>query len=155
MTLTLNGTVETLPAQWMRVATVAEVQEKGSLTVHAGGNVIVLFKFDRDIYAVDNRCPHMGFPLDKGSVHNGILTCHWHHARFDLKSGGTFDLWADDVRNFPVHVIGWLSPKVCWAWGAAKLTRKGRGCPLALGWTTGHATGATAGVSDKPFTLCS
>jgi nitrite reductase/ring-hydroxylating ferredoxin subunit len=105
MTLTLNGTVETLPAQWQRVATIAEIQEKGNLTVHAGGNVIALFKFDREIYAVDNRCPHMGFPLDKGSVHDGILTCHWHHARFDLKSGGTFDLWADDVRNFPVHIV--------------------------------------------------
>ena len=56
------------------------------------------------IYAVDNRCPHMGFPLDRGSVKDCILTCHWHHARFDLASGGTFDPWADDVRVFPVDV---------------------------------------------------
>jgi hypothetical protein len=27
----------------------------------------------------------------------GILTCHWRHARFDLESGCTFDLWADDA----------------------------------------------------------
>jgi hypothetical protein len=26
----------------------------------------------------------MGFPLDRGSVDDGILTCHWHHARFEL-----------------------------------------------------------------------
>jgi len=39
----------------------------------------------------------MGFPLDRGSVEDGILTCHWHHARFDFASGCTFDLWADDV----------------------------------------------------------
>jgi nitrite reductase/ring-hydroxylating ferredoxin subunit len=30
----------------------------------------------------DNRC--LGFPLHRGSVGDGILTCHWHHARFDL-----------------------------------------------------------------------
>ena len=32
------------------------------------------------------------------------LTCHWHHARFDLESGCTFDLWADDVPICPVEV---------------------------------------------------
>ena len=47
----------------------------------------------------------MGFPLDRGSVHDGILTCHWHHARFDLCSGGTFDQWADDVQTYPVQEI--------------------------------------------------
>jgi hypothetical protein len=30
------------------------------------------------IYAMDNRCPHMGFPLDRGSVKDGILTCRVH-----------------------------------------------------------------------------
>jgi hypothetical protein len=48
----------------------------------------------------------MGFPLDRGSVEDGILTCHWHHARFDLASGCTFDLWADDVPSCPVEVRG-------------------------------------------------
>lgn len=46
----------------------------------------------------------MGFPLDRGSVCDGILTCHWHHARFDLTSGGSFDLWADDVPAYAVEV---------------------------------------------------
>ena len=46
----------------------------------------------------------MGFPLSRGSTKDGILTCDWHHARFDLKSGGTFDLWAGDVAAFPVQV---------------------------------------------------
>jgi hypothetical protein len=32
------------------------------------------------------------------------LTCHWHHARFDLESGGTFDQFADEARVFPVEV---------------------------------------------------
>ena len=72
-----------------------------------------MFKRDDEFAAVDNRCPHMGFPLDRGTVKNGILTCHWHHARFDLSSGGTFDPFADDVRSFPVSVeddFVWVNP---------------------------------------------
>jgi len=55
----------------------------------------------------------MGFPLDRGTVKDGILTCHWHHARFDLASGGTFDPFADDVRAFPVSIVDgeiWVNP---------------------------------------------
>ncbi|WOH48435.1 Rieske (2Fe-2S) protein [Bradyrhizobium sp. sBnM-33] len=70
-----------------------------------GGHRPILVVYDRGrIFALDNRCPHMGFPLERGSVEDGILTCHWHHARFDLESGCTFDLWADDVPICPVEV---------------------------------------------------
>ena len=43
-------------------------------------------------------------PCTGAPCKDGILTCHWHHARFDLASGGTFDQFADDVRVFPVEV---------------------------------------------------
>src|SRR5262249_19719996 len=36
----------------------------------------------------------------------GILTCHWHAARFDLGTGGTFDQFADDAQVFPVELRG-------------------------------------------------
>jgi nitrite reductase/ring-hydroxylating ferredoxin subunit len=76
----------------------------GPKVVSGGRHGIVVFPSDGDFYAVDNRCPHMGFPLHQGSVCDGILTCHWHHARFDLASGGTFDPWADDVRAYETVV---------------------------------------------------
>ena len=66
---------------------------------------IVVFYSEGDLHAVDNRCPHMGFPLHRGTIEDGILTCHWHHARFDLKSGCTFDLFADDATVYPVEVV--------------------------------------------------
>src|SRR5215468_5606680 len=81
-----------------------ELKAKGRLVVH-GGHRPILVIYDRGrVFALDNRCPHMGFPLERGSVEDGILTCHWHHARFDLESGCTFDLWADDVPICPVEV---------------------------------------------------
>ncbi len=97
-------TTEVAAGAFQRIASVAEVTETGLHTVQVNGHVIVLVNHEDEIYALDNRCPHMGFPLDRGSVHDGILTCHWHHARFDLCTGGSFDLWADDTPSFPVEV---------------------------------------------------
>ena len=91
-------------SEFVRAASVIEVEKRGCLTVHVAGQTVAIFAHDDHFFAVDNRCPHMGFPLDRGTVGDGILTCHWHHARFDLESGGTFDLWADDVRSFPLEI---------------------------------------------------
>ena len=76
----------------------------GHTVVQEAGQAIALFRHEGEVYAVDNRCPHMGFPLSRGTVEDGILTCHWHHARFELEEGDTFDPWADDVQTFPVDV---------------------------------------------------
>ena len=76
----------------------------GCLSVTVEKHTIAIFLHDSKIYAVDNRCPHMGFPLNKGTIKDGILICHWHHARFDLMNGGTFDQWAGDVTSFPVEI---------------------------------------------------
>jgi aryl-alcohol dehydrogenase-like predicted oxidoreductase len=50
-----------------------------------------------------------GWPSRGGGVATGWRlndnTCHWHHARFDLASGGTFGPFAGDVRTFPVAVV--------------------------------------------------
>jgi nitrite reductase/ring-hydroxylating ferredoxin subunit len=95
---------------WIQAGTVDELRERGSKLIKGG---IVVFYHEDRVHALDNRCPHLGFPLHMGSVCNGILTCHWHHARFDVCSGGTLDPWADDV---PVHDISvndgfiWVNP---------------------------------------------
>jgi len=91
-------------AQLMFAAAEADVHAARVLVVHVDGHTIALVSDRGAVRAVDNRCPHMGFPLHRGSVRDGILTCHWHHARFDLVSGGTFDQWADDLRSYPVEI---------------------------------------------------
>ena len=91
-------------SQLKRAASLQEVEAKGRLVVAVDGHTICLLGEGGRVHAVDNRCPHMGFPMHRGSVSDGILTCHWHHARFDLCTGGTFDQWADELRRFPVEV---------------------------------------------------
>jgi nitrite reductase/ring-hydroxylating ferredoxin subunit len=90
----------------VRAASLADLRAAGRLVVRLDRHTIALFAEGDEVHAVDNRCPHMGFPLHRGSVADGILTCHWHHARFDLCTGGTFDQWADELRRFPVEIDG-------------------------------------------------
>ena len=97
---------DVLTDRFVPAASLTEVREAGRLVVHLDRHTVCLFADGEDVYAVDNRCPHMGFPLHRGTVCDGILTCHWHHARFDLATGGTFDQWADELRRFPVMLDG-------------------------------------------------
>src|SRR5712691_2999917 len=90
----------------VRAASLAELRAAGRLVVHLDRHTLCLFADEQEVYAVDNRCPHMGFPLHRGSVCDGILTCHWHPARFDIATGGTFDQFADELRRFPVSLDG-------------------------------------------------
>src|SRR5205085_11045250 len=106
------------PIGWVRAGAVADLEARG-ITVVSGerhGIAVVAQREDGKlrVHAVDNRCPHMGVPLSRGTVCDGILTCHWHHARFDLASGGTFDPFADDVAVHDVAVVDgevWVDPQ--------------------------------------------
>ncbi|MGZ4693664.1 MAG: Rieske (2Fe-2S) protein [Acidimicrobiales bacterium] len=86
------------------IGTLGELQAAGWLTGKAGERPVCVFWNDGEALAIDDRCPHMGFPLHRGTVESGLVTCHWHNARFDLTTGGTLDPWADDVRPYPVEI---------------------------------------------------
>jgi nitrite reductase/ring-hydroxylating ferredoxin subunit len=90
--------------EFVLAGSLEELKAKGRLVLHGSHRPILVISDRGRVFALDNRCPHMGFPLERGSVEDGILTCHWHHARFDLESGCTFDPWADDVPIFPVEL---------------------------------------------------
>ena len=107
------ATVETERRPRVKVCSLAELESDGFRVVSAEGRTVLVLLDKGNVYALDNRCPHMGFPLHRGTVRDGILTCHWHHAKFDLAGGCTFDPFADDVTSFYVEVREgsvWLDP---------------------------------------------
>ena len=119
---------------FIRAGSLEELKAKGRLVVRGPHRPILIVHDRGRVFALDNRCPHMGFPLDRGSVEDGILTCHWHHARFDLASGCTFDLWADDVPTCPVEVrerrgLGEADLRSCRPGSALAAAARGRPCP--------------------------
>src|SRR5262245_23758349 len=93
-------------AEGTRAGTVTDLRDRGQLRTKVGSLPVVVFWHDDHAYAIEDRCPHLGFPLHQGTVESGLVTCHWHHARFDLVSGCTLDLWADDARGFDVELAG-------------------------------------------------
>jgi nitrite reductase/ring-hydroxylating ferredoxin subunit len=103
----MNGSTVPPPVeQFFSACSLTRIQQERMLTVPGPRCPVLICWHDGEVFALDNRCPHMGFPLSKGTLKDGVLTCHWHHAQFDLRSGCTFDLWADDAPAYEVQIVG-------------------------------------------------
>jgi nitrite reductase/ring-hydroxylating ferredoxin subunit/uncharacterized membrane protein len=51
------------------------------------GVKVMLYRSGDRIYALSNRCNHLGGPLDQGQIHDGIVVCPWHTSTFRLSDG--------------------------------------------------------------------
>ena len=91
-------------SKFIKVADLTDLTEGTPKAVHVDGRSIALFQHQGGIYATDNQCPHMGYPLTRGRVRNGVLTCDWHGWSYDMKGGGCFTGGCDDLDTFPVQV---------------------------------------------------
>lgn len=76
---------------WRRIESrpikVAELGKGESAAVRVGDKPIVFAKVEDKVFAFDDRCPHKGFPLHKGSLDGHTLTCAYHGGKFDIRSG--------------------------------------------------------------------
>ena len=103
---------------FVKVADVAELEQRPFKVVTVDDRHILLLRADGQIRALDSRCPHMGYPLSQGTIKDCVLRCHWHHWRFDLTSGGCFTEGGDDVAVFPSLMIFRL---MRWILGAPRM----------------------------------
>jgi nitrite reductase/ring-hydroxylating ferredoxin subunit len=118
----MAGSDRCAESAWVHVGNLEDLKARGMTVVQSPCGPLLVICEGLRCFAVDNRCPHLGFPLHRGSLSDGILTCHWHHARFDVASGGGFDLWADDLPTAKVQVRGgevWVAAELCYADGEA------------------------------------
>lgn len=72
---------------FIRVTGTDELLEGQMKSFPVNGTKVLLVKTNGSIYAVDNKCPHIGKPLDRGKLDGCVLECAFHHARFDLRTG--------------------------------------------------------------------
>ncbi len=55
-------------------------------------------------FAIDNRCPHEGYPLVRGYVKDCVVTCIWHNFKFDLRDGRCV-MGDEHVRSYPLRIV--------------------------------------------------
>ena len=80
-------------------------QKNKNIVFKAGNKQVLLIGVKDRIFALDNRCPHEGYPLSEGSFNDScVLTCNWHNWKFDLETGEC-TLGGDNVQTYPVHII--------------------------------------------------
>lgn len=48
---------------------------------------LLLIYFENKVYAMSDKCPHLGTSLAKGVIEDDTVTCKAHHAKIDIKTG--------------------------------------------------------------------
>jgi len=92
---------------WVDVCPVDELAQGESKVVYLEGKQVGVFNINGEISALNNRCTHARGPLTDGKIdqENACVTCPWHYAKFDLKTGKVIDGLANvDVNTFEVEI---------------------------------------------------
>jgi nitrite reductase/ring-hydroxylating ferredoxin subunit len=77
---------------WVKVLDQNALPQNARQVVKVGNRAILLLHNADQIYAVDNACPHMKLPLQKGKLtEDNAIVCPWHHSAFDLQTGDVKD----------------------------------------------------------------
>ena len=74
-------------AAYMKVAHAADLPPGQAMAVTVADKRIALFSVDGTVFAIDDTCTHRGGPLSQGELKDGIVTCLWHGAQFNVKDG--------------------------------------------------------------------
>jgi len=74
-------------AKRIKIAETKDVPSGQAAAFTVEGQRIALFNVEGTYYAIADTCSHVGGPLSEGEVQGTKVTCPWHGADFDLKTG--------------------------------------------------------------------
>lgn len=74
--------------------------------IAADGKDILVVNMDGKYYAIDDTCTHAGASLSEGSLSDPTITCGWHGAKFDCKTGklAAFPAKIRDLNSYKVLI---------------------------------------------------
>jgi 3-phenylpropionate/trans-cinnamate dioxygenase ferredoxin component len=94
-------------AEFVKVASANEIAPGTARLVNVKGKEIALFNIEGNFFALENACTHEEGPLAEGDIEGNEVTCPWHGARFDIRTGEVLCAPAyDDAQHYNVRVIG-------------------------------------------------
>ena len=92
-------------AEFIKVAEQDELEEGGLMAVEVDGDPICLARVDGAVYAFTDNCTHISGPLNEGDLEGCVLTCPWHGAQFDVRTGKVLRGPArQDIMTYPVKI---------------------------------------------------
>ncbi len=89
---------------WRYAGTLDDLWEGEVRGVKLGGVDIVLCNVDGELFAYEDRCPHLANPLSDGVLERNVLTCAAHEWEFDARSGQGVNPSAARLKPFPVRL---------------------------------------------------
>lgn len=93
-------------SKWQQTVALERLVDRGQVVYKdkEGRHQLAIFRHNEQCFAVDNRCPHEGYPLSQGTVDDQcVLTCNWHNWKFTLAEGRNL-YGGDGLRTYPVEV---------------------------------------------------
>ncbi|BAT51547.1 Rieske (2Fe-2S) region [Nostoc sp. NIES-3756] len=73
---------------WIKVIAQDELPENGRKVVKVEQRNILLLNHNNQVFAIENSCPHLKLPLQKGKItDDGAIVCPFHRSAFDLATG--------------------------------------------------------------------
>ena len=83
------------------VAPLSALAEGEARAFEVNGEEVVLCRYEGEVCALHGICTHEDLSLDGGEVQDGVLTCPWHGARYDIRTGRVLALPA--IRPLKVY----------------------------------------------------
>ncbi len=94
-------------AEFVRAIRSTELSPGNGTVVELSGARIAIFNVEGTFYAMDDTCTHAGGPLSEGELDGTVVTCPWHGATFEVKTGGVLGPpAANGLRSYEVKVEG-------------------------------------------------
>ncbi len=72
--------------EFVKVATVGEIEPGRAKRVEVGEEPIAVFNLDGEYYAIGDTCSHEEASLSEGDIFGDCVECPLHGAEFDLKT---------------------------------------------------------------------
>ena len=94
-------------SEWIEVGKVADIPRLGARVVETpDGNIGVFRTAEDKVFALRDRCPHLGGPLSQGIVHGEQVSCPLHNWKIELATGSAVAPDEGCAVRYPVKLEG-------------------------------------------------
>jgi toluene monooxygenase system ferredoxin subunit len=91
---------------FQRVLAASELWDGEMRRVAVGDRHVVLIRRGDAVHAYEDRCCHLGVPLSRGRLEDGVLRCSAHHWEFDVTTGHGLNPADARLKKFAVRCEG-------------------------------------------------